>query len=85
MLAYCYALSYNNQKYETDPVDTNMDTLYQHAGMYGIGHKYDLPGLKHEAVQHFGNTSFSTTELVNILPFIYSTTPKSDRALRDAM
>lgn len=85
MLAYCYALSYNNRRYKTDPVDTNMDTLHQHACMYNMGHKYNLPGLKLEAIKNFDKASFSASELVEILAFVYSSTPETDCGLRDAV
>ena len=64
--------------------------LHVHAQMYSLGDKYDLPGLKKEAARRFindtailGNKKRKTLTLLSVIPTIYTTTPDSDRGLRD--
>ena len=64
--------------------------LHVHAQMYSLGDKYDLPGLKKEAVRRFiddiaipGDKKRETLTLLSVIPTIYTTTPDSDRGLRD--
>ena len=64
--------------------------LHVHAQMYSLGDKYDLPGLKKEAVRRFindiaipGDKKCETLTLLSVIPNVYTTTPESDRGLRD--
>ena len=64
--------------------------LHVHAQMYSLGDKYDLPGLKKEAVRRFindiaipGDKKRETLTLLSVIPTVYTTTPGSDRGLRD--
>ena len=59
--------------------------------MYALGGKFDLKGLKQEAVgrfmAYFNNPPpiilQCIREFIDVIPLIYATTPKSDRGLRD--
>lgn len=64
--------------------------LHVHAQMYSLGDKYDLAGLKKEAARRFINDiaiprdkKGETLTLLSVIPTIYTTTPDSDRGLRD--
>ena len=64
--------------------------LHVHTHMYSLGDKYDLPGLKKEAARRFindiaipGDKKRETLTLLSVIPTIYTTTPDSDRGLRD--
>ena len=64
--------------------------LHVHAQMYSLGDKYDLPGLKKEAVRRFindiaipGDKKRETLTLLSVIPTVYTATPESDRGLRD--
>ena len=64
--------------------------LHVHAHMYGLGDKYHLPALKKEAARRFSNdiriprnVKGETLALLSVVPVIYTTTPDSDRRLRN--
>lgn len=64
--------------------------LHVHAQMYSLGDEYDLQGLKKEAARRFitdilipGDKKRETLTLLSVIPTIYTTTPDSDRGLRD--
>ena len=64
--------------------------LHVHAQMYSLGDEYDLQGLKKEAARRFitdipipGDKKRETLTLLSVIPTIYTTTPDSDRRLRD--
>ena len=64
--------------------------LHVHAQMYSLGDKFDLPGLKKEAARRFindiaipGDKKRETLTLLSVIPTVYTTTPDSDRGLRD--
>ena len=66
--------------------------LHVHAQMYSLGDKYDLPGLKNEAVRRFkedvkipGDRKSETLTLLSVVPTVYTTTPDSDRGLRNLL
>ncbi len=64
--------------------------LHVHAQMYSLGDKYDIPSLKKEAARRFredvgipGNRKCETLTLLSVVDKIYTTTPDSDRGLRN--
>ena len=64
--------------------------LHVHAQMYGLGDKYHLPALKKEALRRFDqdvriptDSKSETLRLLLVVPTIYSTTPETDRQLRN--
>ena len=64
--------------------------LHVHVQMYMLGDKYDVPSLKKEAARRFGedvkipgDRKCETLTLLSVVPQIYTTTPASDRGLRN--
>lgn len=64
--------------------------LHVHAHMYSLGDKYDIPSLKKEARQRFskdviipGDKKSETLTLLSVVNLIYTSTPDSDRGLRN--
>ena len=64
--------------------------LHVHAQIYSLGDKYDIPSLKKEAARRFredvgvpGHRKRETLTLLSVVDKIYTTTPDSDRGLRD--
>lgn len=60
-----------------------------HAAMYALGDKYDLAVVKDAALDHFNKHANKSSPqdrlgLIESIPIVYSSTPDSDRALRDA-
>ncbi|KAF6218346.1 hypothetical protein HO133_005693 [Letharia lupina] len=59
-----------------------------HAGMYALGDKYDLSVLKDTALVNFKLATKAKPKdrlgLIESIPIVYSSTPDSDRNLRDA-
>ena len=94
MLEYLYMQDYTVDL-SFDPFWSMNDSwaqtrLHVHAQMYSLGDKYDLPGLKKDAVRRFigdiaipGDKKCETLTLLSVIPIIYTTTPDSDRSLRD--
>ena len=94
MLEYLYMQDYTVDL-GFDPFWSVIDSwtqtrLHVHAQMYSLGDKYDLPGLKKEALRRFindiaipGDKKRETLTLLSVIPTVYTTTPESDRGLRD--
>ena len=60
-----------------------------HAAMYALGDKFDIAVLKDAALVKFNKhaTKYGREDLLQLIeciPLVYSSTPDSDRALRDA-
>lgn len=60
-----------------------------HAAMYALGDKYDLTVLKETALVNFdkfdtGSVPNNILGLIQSIPIVYSSTPDSDRNLRNA-
>ena len=75
-----------------DGLDRYWSLLHVHAQMYSLGDKYDLPGLKREAARRFtedvkipADCKSETLTLLSIVPIVYTTTPDSDRGLRNLL
>ena len=69
-----------------------INRLHVHAQMYSLGDKYDLPGLKREAARRFtedvkfpGDCKSETLTLLSVVRIVYTTTPDSDRCLRNLL
>ena len=94
MLQHLYMQAYT-EDFGFDPVWAVIDSwarthLHVHAQMYGLGDKYHLPALKKEALRRFDEDvqkpmdgDEQTLRLLLVVPTIYSTTPESDRPLRN--
>lgn len=73
MLRYCYSTDYDT----TAPV---LDS----AKMYAMGDKYDMQGLKLKAKENFvAHLPVSAGDFIAAIPVIYTSTPDTDRGLRD--
>lgn len=72
-----------------------MPPLPINAKMYAVADKYDMQGLKKKAELKFKNgltkiveihaVTRDISQLFTAIPIVYTTTPDSDRALRDAI
>ena len=94
MLQQLYTFDYPGHKIsigdEEEP--SHVSELHTHASMYALGDQYDISDLREEALWKFkrsmgtieGHSARLTSE-VEVIPTIYSTTPSSDRGLRDAV
>ena len=94
---YCYMLSWPEFKMD-DSMNgfgkedyqwvSCLDTIVK---MYALGDKYDLEGLKREAAEKFATRAprlyneclGPIEEFIAVIPLIYTTTPDTDRGLRD--
>lgn len=81
MLLYLYKCDY--------PKGTGKDSpLVLHAGMYALGDKYDIGHLKYLAMEYFSEALKGHTfndDSCNAVAIVCSTTPPSDRGLRDCI
>ena len=70
-----------------EPSEQKSELLAKHAAVYGIAEKYEAPNLKTLAAKRFGESvpsAISTQEnILTVIELVYTTTPESDRALRD--
>lgn len=70
--------------------DLDWESEHQlHAAMYALGEKFDITGLKDVALVKFEQLATKTKarnlhRFVESIPMVYSSTPDSDRRLRDA-
>ena len=94
MLEHLYGANYPGHKRDLpdDPESSYISELHIHAQMYGLADEYDIKDLKEEALWKF-KLSLQVVEefeneqekLLATIPLIYSTTPDSDRGLRDVV
>ena len=75
-----------------DEESSHVSELHTHAQMYALGDEYDIDDLKNEALWKFEKAieakkglSDELTDLIEVIPTVYETTPDSDRGLRDAV
>ena len=86
MLQHIYAFEYSGSKLEVEGVqeESFISEIHTHVMMYAMGDEYDLPDLKQEAWCNFENAMVLDREgALELIPIIYTTTPDSDRGLRD--
>ena len=93
MIVYFYKLDYEDAPLSSEEYDVNYESqLHCNAGMYAIGDKYGTWGLKKLAAQKFETAFCSSMDtdatkagaaLMAVIPAVYSSTPDSDRELRD--
>ena len=94
MMQHLYGFDYPGHKIslQDDPEPSHISEPYTHAQMYALADEYDIKDLKEEALWKFkqalvakeGHSDELQTALATI-PLIYSTTPDSDRGLRDVV
>ncbi|KAL8671910.1 MAG: hypothetical protein Q9168_003603 [Polycauliona sp. 1 TL-2023] len=73
---------------KTVPVQVSFGALANNALVYALADKYDMPLLKllaKEKFQTHAADQWTTDDIISIMPIIYSTTPDSDRGLRQIM
>lgn len=87
LISHCYM-----RNYTTSPLLNEIHTsrIHTNVHMYALAEKYDISGLKKEAIWKFTHYMKIKTDLydkitalVEVIPAIYTTTPDSDRTLRD--
>ena len=87
---YCYILTWPEIEMEEEKQwVSRLDTIVK---MYALGDRYRLEGLKQEAAEQFKARLEACVEecflepieeLIAVIPLIYTTTPDTDRGLRD--
>ena len=94
MLQHLYMVDYSASEIETDgkKEESFVSELHTHVMMYAMGDEYDIKDLKEEALWKFNKAveakqeqSDEPTSVLEVVPAIYTTTPDSDRGLRDAV
>ena len=94
MLQHLYTFDYPGHKMSIgdDEESSHVSELHTHAQMYALGDEYDIDDLKKEALWKFEKAieakkglSDALTDLIEVIPTVYETTPDSDRGLRDAV
>ena len=94
MLGHIYGSSYSGHKIsigdEEEP--SHISELHTHASMYALGDEYGILDLKEEALWKFKRTMEAKKghedeleSVIEAMPIVYTTTPSSDRGLRDAV
>ena len=97
MVVYIYGSRYrgddNLLKGTRDCDHPYVSALYTHVGMYQMGDKFGIPGLKQHALKRFVEALEAleakkcickvVQEMGAVIPLIYETTPQTDRGLRD--
>ena len=92
MLQHLYMVDYSAGEIEIDGMkeESFVSELHTHVMMYAMADEYDVRDLKTEALWKFGQeliTKARQTEalaaVLEVVPAIYTTTPESDRRLRD--
>ena len=96
MVEFVYRGDYDVLNYPDYPT-TDKDTpdgskvrhAVLHADMFTVADKYDIVALGEKAKEHFEETidswSLDDSEFLEVTKYVYSTTPESDRGLRDAI
>ena len=92
MLQYCYLLSYDGNPLSIDGTnETYKSKIYTHVHMYNMRRRFDLQGMKLEALNRFkeclklSKAELSQQEVSNfleVLPCIYSSTLGSGHEMR---
>ena len=94
MLQHLYTFDYPGHKMSIgdDEESSHVSELHTHAQMYALGDEYDIPDLKEEALWKFEKAieameglSDELTDIIEVIPTVYETTPDGDRSLRDAV
>lgn len=94
MLQHLYTFDYSGQKISIgdDEESSHVSELHTHAQMYALGNEYDIHDLKEEALWKFKKALEAKkglrdelTDLIQVIPTVYETTPDSDRGLRDVV
>ena len=94
MLQHLYTFDYSGHKISIGDKEEpcHVSELHTHASMYALGDEYDILDLKEEALWKFKRTMEAIkghidefTSVVEVVSTVYSTTPSSDRGLRDAV
>jgi hypothetical protein len=95
MIAHCYTIDFSDTRYRDysqAPEHLWVSRFHTNAEMYSLGEKYGIESLKVTAKSKFsltveameeGNGSTKTDHLYEVIPYIYASTPESDRGLRD--
>ena len=94
MLHHLYGFDYSGHKIsigdEEEP--SHISELRTHANMYALGDEYGIVDLKEEALWKFKRTikakkghEDELESVIEVVPIVYTTTPSSDRGLRDAV
>ncbi|CAD6573004.1 MAG: hypothetical protein ASARMPRED_005824 [Alectoria sarmentosa] len=94
MLQHLYMVDYSASEIETGgkKEESFVSELHTHVMMYAMSDEYDIEDLKEEALWKFNKAveakqeqSDEPTSVLEVVPAIYTTTPDSDRGLRDAV
>ena len=96
MLQHLYLIDYSSRKITSNGTKEKsfISALHTNIMMYAMGEEYDIPDLKKEALSKFEyalnaamNTNLELNDrlafVLKCVPTIYTTTPDSDRGLRD--
>ena len=95
LIDYCYFRDFTDNKYDDREEPEFVSSAYINAQMYALGDKYDIAGLKELAAEKFiiatqvyypGVSDINVQilkELTDMVDVVYSSTPGSDRRLRD--
>ena len=89
MIDCLYSGSYTDFTLEADGEDWKSPHQL-HAAMYALGDKWDIAVIKETSLLNFTMhaakfTSVDLLGLIDSIPIIYSSTPESERTLRDAV
>ena len=90
MLEYLYTIDYKDDHDVSNPFNprTMESSLVVNANVYAIAEKYDVRALKSLAEQKFAEaleTQWNSDSLPVAVEIVYTTTPSSDRGLRDCI
>lgn len=92
MLQHLYTIDYSGHKISIgdDEEPSHVSELLTHVKMYALGEELDIKDLKEEALCKFEISMWAKRGqsgeikcLLEVVPAIYTTTPESDRGLRD--
>lgn len=92
MITHCYTIEYNDTIHASDSEALEhlfISRYHTNAGMYALGDKYGIESLKVAAKRKFDEEWANThptpplDDLYNVIPYIWASTPESDRGLRD--
>lgn len=92
MLQHLYAHEYSGSQESSGGVTETsfISELHTHVKMYALADEYDIKDLKIEASRNFTAAMVDkegqgddVTAVLKVIPAIYTTTPDSDRGLRD--
>ena len=95
LIEYCYLRDFTEEKYDNREEPDFVSGAHIDAQMYALGDKYDIRGLKALAAEKiepafdaytlntFGLDIQFLKEVSAVVDVVYSSTPESDRRLRD--